>query len=167
MVRLILLERIYGVPMREIEHRTLSREERQEFLKQIIDVECPLYTRNLVHRNFRPRNIMVIKDGDQTAARIILLDFGQVEFGRSRNPDDRQQERRRLPGSPISPLLRWNIYYCRPDNFWHWIDWNWQPWLEKEYKETEATITGAKGSHSVTDSNVKHYEPIWPCPDEY
>lgn len=36
--------------------RTLFRKENQQLLKQIINVESSLYTRNLVRRGFRPRN---------------------------------------------------------------------------------------------------------------
>ena len=103
------------------------------------------------------RAIMVIIDGEQKAARIIIFDFGRVKFGRSRNPDGRQKDERRLPGTPISG---------RPDNFWQWIDWNWKPWLEG-YKETEVTITQEQRDlFPVTESTVKYYEPMWPCPDE-
>ncbi|OJZ88193.1 hypothetical protein ASPFODRAFT_31227 [Aspergillus luchuensis CBS 106.47] len=117
---LILIERVNGLPMSRLEPKIFSKEERQDIMRQIIDGESALYAKDIRHEDLCPRNILI---------------------ERSRNPSNSAEESQWFPGVPISPLLRWNIYYGYPNSFEDWIDWPWQRWLEVQYKETESTIT--------------------------
>lgn len=141
MVRLVLMERIDGAPMNSMKPKTLSTEKRQEILKHIINVESSIYTKDVIHGDLLPRNVIVTNHGDLRTLRVIFIDFGRSVIGRSHNPQDHKEEQRWLPGTTISPLFRWTEIYNRPDCFFEWIDWPWQPWLDNQYKETEATIT--------------------------
>jgi hypothetical protein len=139
-VRLILIEQIDGLFMDRLDPRKYSREERQEIMKQIINGESSVYTKNVSHEDLRPQNV-IIESGDIRTCRVVLVDLGKSVIGRSRNPHDKKEEQRYLPGTAISPLLRWNVHYCRQTYFNEWINWPWQSWLENQYKETESTIT--------------------------
>lgn len=47
-----------------------------------------------------------------------------------------------LPGTYISPRIRWGVKnetHFLVMNFREWITWNWNAWLEREYKEDEVT----------------------------
>ncbi|GKZ36520.1 hypothetical protein AbraIFM66950_007638 [Aspergillus brasiliensis] len=140
LVRLILIEQVNGLPMSPLDPKEFSTEERQTILKQIIDGESALFAKDVCHRDLCPRNIVIERSGPGRV-RAIIIDLGSSVIGRSRNPLDSAQESRWFPGVPISPLLRWNIYYGYPDDFEDWVDWSWQEWLEFQYKETEPAIT--------------------------
>lgn len=144
-VRLILSERIHGMPMDDLDPRA-PREERQKILKQIVDAECTFYNRNVIHEDLYPRNILIKYEGDQKTPKVVIVDFGWLIFGRTCNPENTEEEQRHLPGTPISPLLRWNIAVNRQYTFDEWIDWPWQPWLEEQYKDTVASIRRSKES---------------------
>ncbi|PYI02177.1 hypothetical protein BO78DRAFT_454397 [Aspergillus sclerotiicarbonarius CBS 121057] len=140
LVRLILIERVDGLSMNGLNPETFPREERQEIMKQIIDGESSLYTKDVRHEDLRPQNV-VIERNHSGRLRIIIIDLGKSIIGRSRNPSDSRDENRYFPGVAISPLLRWNVHYRQHTYFHDWIDWSWQPWLEVQYKDTEDTIT--------------------------
>lgn len=126
--------------MSRLEARRFSTEERQEIMKQIIEAESALYAKDVLHEDLRPRNILIERSG-LGRVRVVIIDFGKSVIGRSRNPSNSEEESQWFPGVPISPLLRWNIYYGYPNSFEDWIDWSWQEWLEFQYKETESAIT--------------------------
>lgn len=137
---LILIERINGLPMSRLEPKIFSKEERQDIMRQIIDGESALYAKDVRHEDLCPRNIL-IERSELGRVRAVIIDLGKSVIGRSRNPSNSAEESQWFPGVPISPLLRWNIYYGYPNTFEDWIDWPWQKWLEVQYKETESTIT--------------------------
>ncbi|GAB1191418.1 hypothetical protein APSETT444_000590 [Aspergillus pseudonomiae] len=140
LVRLILVERINGLSMDRLDPENFSKEECQDIMKQIVDGESSLYTKNVCHEDLRPQNVVVRRSDSQTL-RIVIIDLGKSVIGRSRNPSNSRDESRYLPGVAISPLLRWNVHYDRHAYFRKWIDWPWQEWLEVQYKEDEVTIT--------------------------
>ncbi|KAB8255790.1 hypothetical protein BDV32DRAFT_161606 [Aspergillus pseudonomiae] len=123
-----------------LDPENFSKEERQDIMKQIVDGESSLYTKNVCHEDLRPQNVVVRRSDSQTL-RIVIIDLGKSVIGRSRNPSNSRDESRYLPGVAISPLLRWNVHYDRHAYFRKWIDWPWQEWLEVQYKEDEVTIT--------------------------
>lgn len=139
-VRLILIERVNGLPMSRLEPKRFSTEERQDIMKQIVEAESALYAKDVFHEDLCPRNILIEWSGLERV-RVVIIDFGKSVIGRSRNPSNSEEESQWFPGVPISPLLRWNIYYGYPNSFEDWIDWSWQEWLEFQYKETESAIT--------------------------
>lgn len=139
-IRLILLERVNGLPMSRLESKIFSTEERQAIMRQIIDGESALYAKDVRHEDLCPRNVL-IERSELGRVRTVIIDLGKSVIGRSRNPSNSAEESQWFPGVSISPLLRWNIYYGYPNSFGDWIDWPWQKWLEVQYKETESTIT--------------------------
>jgi serine/threonine protein kinase len=149
-VRLILIEWIDGFSMDKLDPKKYSREERQEIMKKIVDAESSLYTKDVLHEDLYPRNVM-IEGQDTRTCRVVLIDLGCSVIGRCRNP--RIDPQRFLPGTPISPLLRWNARFRHQTLFYKWIDWPWQSWLEVEYKDTESTIT-------------EDLRKIWPIDEE-
>ncbi|KAE8153641.1 hypothetical protein BDV25DRAFT_168625 [Aspergillus avenaceus] len=140
LVRLVLLDWINGPSMNQLKPTDFSRQERQEIMKQIVDAESSLYTKNVSHEDLRPQNVVLDRSSSK-GLRVVIIDLGKSVIGRSRNPSDSQLENRYLPGVAISPLLRWNVVFRRHGHFQDWIDWPWQSWLEEQYKDTEATIT--------------------------
>ncbi|PYH39901.1 uncharacterized protein BO87DRAFT_402839 [Aspergillus neoniger CBS 115656] len=125
-IRLILLERVNGLPMSRLEPKIFSTEERQAIMRQIIDGESALYAKDVRHEDLCPRNIL-IERSELGRLRAIIIDLGKSVIGRSRNPSNSAEESQGFPGVP---------HY-----FEDWIDWPWQKWLEVQYKETESTIT--------------------------
>ncbi|KAK9242128.1 hypothetical protein V1506DRAFT_107766 [Lipomyces tetrasporus] len=135
-VRLILMEFIPGSSMQQLKPSDFSQLDRQVIMKAVVDAESLVYTHNVRHRDIHPRNILVLSTA--TAAldrRVVLVDFGRAELGRSLHPEDPETEARYLPGVPISPLLRWNVAWWphRQARFSEWVDWDWQSWLEHNY----------------------------------
>ncbi|KAF7586893.1 hypothetical protein BBP40_008042 [Aspergillus hancockii] len=140
LIRLVLIERVNGLSMDRLNPEEFSKEERQEIMKQIVDAESALYTKDVLHRDLCPLNV-VVKQSDRTSLQIVLIDLGKSVIRRSPNQFDSEQEKQWLPGVPISPLLRWNAFYGHQDPFQEWIDWPWQAWLEVQYNKDEASIT--------------------------
>lgn len=115
-VRLILIERIHGMPMDDLDPRA-PKEERQRILKQIVDAECSFYNRNVIHEDLYPRNILIKYEGDLRKPKVVIVDLGWLVFGRTCNAENIEEEKRHLSGTPISPLLRWNIAVNRQYTF--------------------------------------------------
>ena len=135
-VRLILIELIPGLSMRDLDPSEFSREERQSIMKSLVDFETLLYTRDILWSDTHPRNV-ILADG-----RALFIDFGDALFGRAGlYSNDPEMESDCLPGVYISPLLRWHQAQRRTFEFDTWIDWDWQSWLETEYGNTEGSIT--------------------------
>lgn len=115
-VRLILIERIHGMPMDDLDPRA-PKGERQRILKQIVDAECSFYNRNVIHEDLYPRNILIKYEGGQRKPKVVIVDLGWLVFGRTRNAENIEEEKRHLSGTPVSPLLRWNIAVNRQYTF--------------------------------------------------
>lgn len=153
-VRFILIERIQGIPIIDLDLRAL-REERQKFLKQIVDVECSFYSRNMIHEDLYPRNIPIKHKGDQRTPEIVTVDFGSLISGRTRNPENVEEEQRHLPRTPISPLFRWKIVVNRQYTFDERIHWPWQPCLEEQYKDSGMHDAGEVRAHFALWSDAE------------
>lgn len=54
---------------------------------------------------------------------------------------DPEEEQKWLPGTFISPLLRWRQAWCPLAYSKDWVDWDYQSWLEAEYADTVSSIT--------------------------
>ena len=132
-VRLILIEFISGRSMRELETANLSMPIRQTIMKAVIDAETLMYTHNILHMDMRPANIIVCRDAE--VRRVVIIDFGRCCIGRHPLP---QLHQKYLPGTRISPLLRWNEPMGLLGS---WVDWKWRPWLEIVYEPKREFIT--------------------------
>ncbi|KAK9429335.1 hypothetical protein V1505DRAFT_357001 [Lipomyces doorenjongii] len=141
-VRLILMEFVPGTSMQQLNPSDFSQLERQVFMKAVIDAESLVYTHNVRHRDIHPRNILLLSTATTTYdRRVVMIDFGRAEIGRSPHPES---EARYLPGVPISPLLRWNVAWWHhvQTYFSKWIDWDWQSWLEHNYGSIDTASMG-------------------------
>lgn len=143
-VRVILLELIPGQPMSDLKPSQFSQAQRQTIFQSIIDTETAIYTHNVKHNDLYPRNVIVYNDPlASSEPSTIILDFEHASLTRSCLMDPRE-EQRLLPGVPLSPLLRWHRTWMDDvieEFFEGWIDWDWQPWLEKCYGATRSSIT--------------------------
>ncbi|KAI9781090.1 MAG: hypothetical protein M1816_002561 [Peltula sp. TS41687] len=143
-VRLILMEAIPGTSMRELKPTDFSQPERQTIMKRIIEAESSLYTHNVLHRDLHPRNILVLDVGSSSSTlRVVLIDFGDAQLGRTGPKMNPSRAKRYLPSVPISPLLRWHQAWWdyRLHTFKDWIDWDWPTWLERQWPPIDAVIT--------------------------
>ncbi|KAJ8098149.1 hypothetical protein POJ06DRAFT_145796 [Lipomyces tetrasporus] len=144
-VRLILMEFVPGTSMQQLNPSDFSQLERQVIMNAVIDAESLVYTHNVRHSDIHPRNILVLSTATTTYdRRVVVVDFGKADVGRSPCPIDPEEEARYLPGVPISPLLRWNVAWWHhvQTYFRKWIDWDWQPWLEDNYGSIDTSSMG-------------------------
>lgn len=117
-------------------------------MKAVVDIETSIYTKDIIHADLYPRNIMLpdvtittIAADEQQQRSVVFVDFGDARFGRAFYSNRPSVSMARFLGTYISPLLRWHEPHARTSKFEDWIDWDWQPWLEKEYEHTASSIT--------------------------
>lgn len=79
-------------------------------MRQITGIESRFYEKDLKHRDIHPRNINVrgLQDKNVSTLRVVIFDFGSADIGRSCYKDDPEAEMELLPGTYISPILRWH-----------------------------------------------------------
>lgn len=143
-VRLILLEYVNGYSMVTINPNNFPGYFRKAVMKQIVDIESQLYKVNVRHGDTHPRNIIIqYHNIEMSEPRVKFIDFGHAVIGRSPNPQNRDYEKRFLPGVYISPLLRWFKARGREPvcNFQDWINWDWNEWLLGTYLSDKDNIT--------------------------
>lgn len=142
-VRLVLIEYISGSSMLELRPQDFTQLERKQIIRHIIDGESAMYTRDVRFGDPYPGNIIVEQDissKEIRIKRIVLLDFGMNILPRHWI-DDPEEERKLLPGTYISPLLRWHEVWGLERGFSDWIDWDYLPWLRTQYAHTAPSIT--------------------------
>ncbi|KAJ9284666.1 hypothetical protein DTO021C3_7793 [Paecilomyces variotii] len=152
-VRLIMIEYISGFSMRELRPRDFSQLQRKQIIKQIIDGESAIYTRDVRLSDLHPRNVMVEQDPnskENRIKRVILLDFGTNILSRHWLGIP-EEEQKLLPGTYISPLLRWHKVWRMVNSFSDWVDWDYQPWLRAEYAHTASSVTPYMKSQWLSD----------------
>ncbi|PYI09185.1 hypothetical protein BO78DRAFT_395049 [Aspergillus sclerotiicarbonarius CBS 121057] len=137
-VRLILIERIPGVSMREVDPSKIPQPDRQQMIRSVIDFETEVYRRDIILTDLSPRNVMMVPPGCHPGGNLIFLDFGGAIFNR-RLDEPVLAHLELFLGQYISPLIRWNE--PRMLEFEDWVDWEWTPWVESEYAHTADTIT--------------------------
>lgn len=123
--------------MHQMTPAQIAQGERQAIMKAVIDAESVIYTHDVLHRDLHPRNILV--HGTPEQPRVFILDFGKCMLWRARDPEENLKRR---PGQPISPLLRWYKPRGPQGSFLEWIKgWNWKTWLDSVYESTKKDIT--------------------------
>lgn len=143
-VRLVLIQKVSGIPMNELNPSDSIMFQRQTIMKKIIDTESRLYQRDVNHFDMHPRNIIVrANESDPNEVGITVIDFGHAIIGRSYDPEgEPEEEAKMLPGQYISPIVRWAVpceSNAMPVSFKCWINWDWNSWLKKQYKDDEVT----------------------------
>lgn len=129
-VRLILLEIVPGQSMDRLDPSSLIQTERQEIMKAVVDSERAVYAHGVINRDIYPRNILLPPDPSDRDCRAIIVDFGIsaiISNKRMVHP---------LPGNtPTAPP-----FHCLDDyNFWEWVDWDWDAWINEEYRDTKGS----------------------------
>ena len=128
-VRLILMEYIKGICMETLDPNVLSRAARQNIMEKVVRAESNLYARRFNHRDVFARNFMVqcksstFEDKD---LEVKMIDLTTSLFGWEIETPERD--------GAVSPIVRWHEKWVNiRDDFTlrGWIDWDWQPWLEK------------------------------------
>ncbi|KAH8433383.1 uncharacterized protein LDX57_011017 [Aspergillus melleus] len=148
-VRLIVIEYVEGITMLQVHPNGFSRNIRQRIMKTMIDFESTVYHRkDIVLRDLSPRNVMLLETTDLEPSRhLVFVDFASALFNRKLDYPFLTDENFFL-GQYVSSLLRWNKDMAR--EFLDWIDWDWEPWVEKEYAHTAGTITqGMRDRYSL------------------
>ncbi|KAM5446380.1 hypothetical protein MaudCBS49596_006639 [Microsporum audouinii] len=141
LVRLTLIELVQGVPMRKLDPKDVSQQQRQQIMKGIIDAETAVFTRGMLHCDTFPRNIIINSDPGSNR-RVVLIDFDLSRPVLEPFVPAELISLICLPG-PASPLLRWHRLqwpYLQRE-FDGWIDWDWQVWLEENYEDPQGSIT--------------------------
>lgn len=157
-VRLVLIQKIDGITMNQLSPHDLSLSQRQAIMKGILDVESQIYKNDVRNLDIHPRNV-IVQNVSSARPKIVIIDFGASFLGRSYDPEgEPEEEQAMLPGTYISPRVRWGVKNERHFlvmNFKEWITWNWNAWLKSEYQDDE-----------VTDYITAHWGPestdIWP-----
>ncbi|KAI9873929.1 MAG: hypothetical protein M1830_010383 [Pleopsidium flavum] len=149
-VRLILIERVQGKCMRDLDlsRVQLPQHQRANVMAKIIDAESLLYACGVIQGDLHPRNIILCGDDlDSASLQVVLIDFGKTVLDKSDPVND--------TGLPTSPLLRWDVRAGRHQTFEElgWVDWDWQMWLEQHW-------TGSEAYASITD-DAREYWLSW------
>lgn len=147
-VRLILIELVKGITMSEFsEPKYLPQQVRKNILRALIDLESQIYQRGINIGTLKSRNVILKEPIDGiTKSKVVIVDFERA-FNRrdvKRPVTDTSLENctiprpRRFACPYISPILRWGR---QPHSFADWIDWEWNPWLEEEFRHAARGIT--------------------------
>lgn len=141
-VRLILIQKADEISMDKLDPRDLSLSQRQTIMKGILDIETQVYKHDVRNLDIHPRNV-IVQNASSARPEIVIVAFGLSYLGRSYAPEDGpEEEQAKLPGTYISPLLRWGVQnetHFLVMNFKEWITWNWNTWLKREHKDDEVT----------------------------
>lgn len=143
-VRLILIEFIPGLSMRDADPKSFSQRARQQIMKAMVDFDTLLYSRDIIYSDLHPRNVMLTNTARSDEQRpVIFIDFGDARFHVTK-----------FHGTYISPLLRWHEAHrlISTFDFDSWVDWDWQSWLQEEYGHTAASITEEMRDWFLPDS---------------
>jgi hypothetical protein len=131
-VRLVLMEYIQGTLLETLgpdAKSLLSQAARQNIMEKLIRAESYAYSRQVIHGDVYPRNVIVesndIQSFHNADLRLVLLDFASafINWG-----GDHPRGH-----TAVSPILRWSHGKGRHEPFEleGWVDWDWQPWLER------------------------------------
>ncbi|EEP77870.1 predicted protein [Uncinocarpus reesii 1704] len=158
-VRLILMELIPGSSMRDLDPKDFTQEERKRIMKLLIDGESAIYHRDVRLTDLHPRNALVVWDRNlrERIRRVVHIDFESNWMSRLWCLDNPELEQRCLPGTFITPLLRWNVAWDQHANFKDWIDWDYQAWLENVFAHTETSITPEMRAEFLPEDQLEYY----------
>ena len=118
--------------MDTINPATLSQIARQNIMEKVVWIESYLYAKRFYHQDDYPRNIIIQSDPmhfENRDINVVFVDLESSKFG--------WEIKKPISDAAISPILRWHEQGKRNDPFKTagWIDWEWQPWLERCFKD--------------------------------
>lgn len=123
--------------MQKTDPDQFPQENRQNIMKFLVEFETLVYSRDILLRDLHPRNVMVTTDGH-----VVVIDFADADIGwgalSAQSLFNSFQFHR---DNYVPPLVRWHEDQNLEDEFYDWIDWDWQPWLQKEFADTAESIT--------------------------
>ncbi|KFX93744.1 hypothetical protein O988_06632 [Pseudogymnoascus sp. VKM F-3808] len=145
-VRLVLLEIVPGPSMDKLDPSSFKQSERQEIMKAVVDSERAVHAHKVVHRDIHPRNILLPLKQQRHDRRAVIVDFG-ISFVKS-DLDDKTY----LTGLSPPPKL----FNCidPEDNFWEWVDWDWDAWINEQYGHIKgSSLTSREETKIYIDNN--------------
>jgi serine/threonine protein kinase len=158
-VCLILLEKLRGRFLSDLNPIEFSQALRMTIVKAVIDAESCLYKEDLIHCDIHPRNICIEMQKNEVV-RVTIIDFAQVAF--SRTPPDSPEwlQKAYEPGKSINPILRWHEFSGLYDSMRPWVDWEWRSWLMTTYASSTAyaTVTMEMADTFLLHAFYKHPE---------
>ncbi|RAH64231.1 uncharacterized protein BO66DRAFT_406577 [Aspergillus aculeatinus CBS 121060] len=152
-VRLILTELVEGTDMRQLRPESFSLGDRQAIMRRIVKIESAFYACDLQHRDVYPRNVIITRPDPRAEKkagkagggppRVTVIDFGLARIGRSwldvKSPHCAKTDL--LPGTYISPILRWWQVDNAQDTWFDWVTWDWNRWLAETFRADIPHIT--------------------------
>jgi hypothetical protein len=136
-VRLILLERLHGVCMRDIEPYYLQKKVRSLILKKALDAESQVLGAGVYHGDFSPRNIMVLGtdyddptvDPKCVSVQVKIFDFNRAKvidhpnFDNPRRRENLRDLREKWFPRVASPIVRF---------FQSMVQFSWKGWCSNK-----------------------------------
>lgn len=102
--------------MSMLDPQKFTMEQRKSIMMGVVDAKSQLYQRDVLVQDFNTDN-----------SKLTLVDFGKSLVGRSYDPFDPEEGEQYLPGTYISPILRWawtNDWFSYPCAFKKWTMWD-------------------------------------------
>jgi serine/threonine protein kinase len=130
-VRMILLERVPGVSMHDVDPDTLTYHERENIMIKLIEAEADIHFSGVKHNDLEPRNVILSPSNSCTPYedgnfRLCIIDYACCwvpKDGKYKPPHTRLH----------NPLFHWVGQTWWSD--WHWLpsedkanDWMWKVW---------------------------------------
>ena len=111
-VRLVLMEYLDGVCMKDLDPTQLTEEERLNIMFKVIEAENTLYHHGISHTDVYPRNVMILSPPHSLSSpdlRVCLIDFNMSTLARleSRIYEGDNKIPKNRYRLPLSPIFRW------------------------------------------------------------
>ncbi|KFY93496.1 hypothetical protein V500_03682 [Pseudogymnoascus sp. VKM F-4518 (FW-2643)] len=132
---------------------SLKQSERQEIMKAVVDSERAVYARQVINSDIHPRNILLPPNPPDRGRRAVIVDFGI-----SCIISDKHEEYP-LPGvTRTAPR-----FHCLDpdDNFWEWVDWDWDAWINAEYGHVKGPRLTFREETKIYVDNQKGRTEAW------
>ncbi|KAF1848881.1 uncharacterized protein K460DRAFT_275757 [Cucurbitaria berberidis CBS 394.84] len=119
-VRMILVEYVPGVRMLDLDPDDLTKEERENIMRKVIEADYDLRLAGVQHYDLEPRNIIIDNTSNYAAPnmRVTLIDYGCSLV-------DRIYWGRPTPRHRYNPCFGWS-------GASRWSQWGWLPWEDED-----------------------------------
>lgn len=155
-VRVILMEKIEGRAMSNIDPAEYSAETRLVILKQILEAGSHIHFAGVLHGDFEQRNIMICEDvAAKTIAKVVVLDFNFAMVYRlskwhvdvywtKEELEDNPWLREPVETKPPNPMCQWWDVDYLYGFFGEWLPESWelsrrraQEWLHEQWGQSD------------------------------